>query len=478
MSYKLSIINDGIESARAFRNRHDVVRKDDKNLGSSGIPLDEYDGKVSHSKNDEHCLIVGSTGTGKSRRLMMPGIVMSARAGRSLLIMDVKGELYAHTAKVVREAGHDVRVINLRNPICGCRFNPLKRIQELWMMQCKSAATLLLRDVGRVITASLAHDRDSYWQLSTIEAFMGFAILIMENGYTLTFAAVHALFNEWMRKKDVWEVMRPMFDSQAESYKHLSTIINLTADTTVSCITSTFNVAMSPFVDSEDVRDMLGESDFMLEDIGQRKMAVYLIVPDESLSLYSIASVFVDQTYSSLIRVSNAYADGKLSIPVDFYLDEFGTISGLDWSNKLAAARSRNVRFFLAIQDLSQLTEKYGEYPAKTIMSNCKTLVFLGGRDLELMSTISWLSGKKSNGKPVISIVELNEIKPGTIVVIDGPKPFYGHLPDWVEWHIPELSCVDDNERDLIVQRIPELTDLLSPSDKKENTIPDKNVAN
>ena len=467
MPYSLKTSKTGLESAESFRRRHKTIKMKGSSFEYSGIPLDVWgDGNVSVSNSEHHCLITGSTGFGKTRRLMYEGIVMSARAGNSLVILDPKGEQYRYTSEAVRACGHRVYVLNLRDPKNGCQYNPLTLIRDNWINGCKSHAITLLHDVARIVTEKLSGDRDAYWQLASIDAIIGFGLLLQEHDKPLTFESIHSQFNSWMKHRNLWDDLRSRFDTKAESWKHLSTIINLTADTTTSCVTSTFNSAIAPFVDNEDVRKMLSVSSFFLTDTGEEKTAIYLIIPDETTNLYVIASMFVDQLYSVLIRLADSSESGTLPVHVDFYLDEFGTIYGLDWSNKLAAARSRGILFFLAVQDLAQLTEKYGENAAHVILSNCRTWVYLGGRDTRIMQTLSWLSGKRDDGEPVLSINELNAIGTGSVIVLDGQKAYMGHLPDWEEWHIEgnaKLQMADTYQ-----YSNPEIPSLLQLLDFKE----------
>ena len=149
--------------------------------------------------------------------------------------------------------------------------------------------------------------------------------------------------------------------------------------------------------------------------------------------------------YSELINFADSTEGNRLPVKVDFILDEFGSFVGSDWPSKLTAARSRGIRFVLAIQALSQMVARYGESGARTIMANCRTLVYMGGRDLRLLNEISMLSGTcldKRTGieRPVLSINDLSTLPMGEIVVLDDSGlPYIGHLPEWSNWEI--LGC-------------------------------------
>ena len=464
MPYVISANKRSIETPASFHHRHQTVKLTDSKIEFPGIPLDAWEENVSISNYENHSLVVGASGTGKTRRIMYPSVLMSARSGHSMLILDVKGEIYKHTYKAVASCGHDVKVINLRDPRYGSRYNPLTLIQNYWFCGEKTRAITMLRDVAAILTRKLQNQRDAYWNAAAEDAIVGFATLLLEHDKPLTFDSIYSVFNEYLRYKETWDGLKAQFDTEAESYKSLSTVLCLTHDHTVSSITSTFNVAISGLVNSPDVRDFLADSDINLSEIGRKATVIYVVLPDESEKLYNIASLLIDQLYSELIWLADLRDDGMLPVPVDFILDEFGSISGLDWTSKLAAGRSRRIRFTLAVQNIAQLTDKYGENAAKTIVSNCKEWVYLGGRDIEFMNLLSWLSGEDENGKSVLSIRNLNEIETGSVLVLDGPKPYLGHLPDWENWRVPQKTKLITKPRKPIKQDVPNLMDLLSPS--------------
>lgn len=447
----------GIETFDRFWDTHPAERADAPRTEESGIPLDFLDGRVAISNPETHCMICGASGLGKTRRMLYPAVTLSARAGRSMVIADLKGEIFRNTASEVRRCGHDIKVINLRNPWVGDRFSPLSLVERCWRSGDHSRATILLKDICEILTAKLFSTRDGYWQMAAQDCFMGFAILILETGWPLTFERIHRLFNEFVTDKEERQEMLEAFrDGKYESRKRLSTILNLAmseTESTLACILSEFNTAISPYVDQEDVRDLLSCSDLELTDIGRRPTAVYLVCPDESTSLYGIASLFVEQTYSELIRFADTREDNQLPVKVDFILDEFGNFVGSDWPAKLTAARSRGIRFILALQSMSQLISRHGDSGARTLLANCRTLAYLGGRDLWLMEEISKLSGRLINTgtgatRPVLSINDLNAVRNGYVVVLDdSEQPYIGHIPDWEQWGIKDKAKLSDKRR-------------------------------
>lgn len=432
----------GLENQARFWKEHNSININSKDPNESGIPLDFHDNKVALSNSENHCLICGASGKGKTRRVLYPSVVMSARAGRSMVIADMKGEIFRNTAEEIKHCGHNVKVINLRNPQNSDRFSPLSLVQSCWNSGDKSRATLLLKDICTIVTSKIHSDHDMFWEIAAQDAITGFSLFLLEKEAPLTFENIHSLFNEYFRNKEERKIFSGAFDINAESYKRLSTVLNLEADNTLSCIVSEVNAALSPLVDQKSVRDLLSCSEIDLKSIGDKPTAIYIMCPDESTALYGIASLFIEQCYSELIAYADSRNSNSLPVKVDFILDEFGNFIGSNWPSKLTAARSRGIRFILALQSMSQLIDRYGENGARTIMTNCRTLAYLGGRDIRLMNEISALSGLKEDEhsgleKPVLSINNLSCLETGEIVVLDDSGlPYIGHLPEWNIWGI------------------------------------------
>jgi len=163
-------------------------------------------------------------------------------------------------------------------------------------------------------------------------------------------------------------------ETRATLFSVLATIIKIFSDTGIANLTS--------------------RTDFELDDIGKKKTAVYLIIPDEKESRHELASIFIDQCYQSLVNTAQSMQDGKMPIRVNFILDEFSNMPKISSiSNKITVSRSRNIRFVLAIQDFDQLKETYKE-ASGTIKSNCTNWIYLLTRDYESAKIISSTLGK------------------------------------------------------------------------------------
>ena len=121
------------ETTERFLQSTSVVNSTESELKSAGIPLTHIDENTYATSTDElHCFVIGDSGCGKTRRVILPTIRLLAKAGESMVISDPKGELYRTTANSLSEKGYTVQVLNFRNPSRGHRWNPLGLIDKLY----------------------------------------------------------------------------------------------------------------------------------------------------------------------------------------------------------------------------------------------------------------------------------------------------------------------------------------------------------
>jgi hypothetical protein len=439
----------------------------DQRVPSPGIPLDVHDGKVSVSPMDQHAMIVGSSGRGKTRRAIYPSVILSARAGHSMIIVDPKGEIYRHTATEVRKCGLNVKVLNLREPGCGDRWSPFTLVQQCWNVGNRSRATMLIKDIAEIVTSDIASERDRYWKMAAMDTIVGFALFLLERGTELTFSNIHHLVNQYFSERDLRDTFRGILDHSSDSYRRLTTLTGLDTEVTLSCVVSETNSALARYCDQADVRDLLLGSDSDMTEIGRTPTAYYIVVPDESTAMHPIAGLFISQSYSELIRYADIREENTLPLRVDYVIDEFGSIPGDDWCSKLTAARSRGIRFTLALQTLDQLYARYGEHAAKTILSNCRTVEYMGGRDFKIMRMMEDLSGKRvdQNGyeHPRLSMEQMSGMEMGQVIILDDSgKPRRGNLPDWSAWGITARADLSSTKREIQPEKPISIEDYIS----------------
>ena len=452
---------------KAFMESSILVRSDASGLEYSGIPLDvspSGGNEYATSKRELHAFIVGDTGCGKTRRLIIPSIRLIGKSGESMVISDPKGELYRKTSGGLKAHGYDIIVVNMRSPGRGQRWNPFAEVEKLYHAEGDEnhdRAMLLIEDIVEVIHAPNRSDRDPYWDNIAVQYIKALIFMILKYGEGLSFGAIADLdknlsriMTNKRRSKQLLDFMASL-DDYSPIKENMSAIADLVkggVGSTLGCALSEAKMIISQYTRQLTIRRLLETSDFDISDIGRKPTALYIILPDDSEALYPIATLMVKQIYSSLINDADEKG-GMLDNRVSFILDEFSNFTRLEAiGSMLTASRSRGIRFVLVCQNVGQLEEKYGKYGAETIRANCRVWVYMGCRNLEFLKMLQELSGihvEKYGGGiyPLMDIDMLQRLAAGEVFVWnDRCSPKLCHLPDCSEY---DFGSDDTAEVDL-----------------------------
>lgn len=424
-------------------------------VNCSGIPLD-YDavnGRLFVDGSDAHTLLIGATGSKKSRLVVMPTIRTLAATGESMVICDPKGELHRRTAGYLEQSGYIVHAINLREPEKGDGWNLLQIPYAHYLAGQVDKACELINDAA--ISLMPITDKDPYWDMSARDMLFGLVLLLFQ------IAKENALPPELVCVMSVLKLREELFCSTesniiknsplwqyAKNYQLIRMRLNgvvICPEKTLSCIVSTFDQHMSCFSLQPQITELLSHSTFGTDALGFSKMAIYLIMPDEKTTYHKIISIFIKQIYEFLI--DNAFkqtTDNRFDIRINFVLDEFSSLPAIpDFPQMISASRSRNIRFILVVQSRHQLTQRYRE-ETETIMSNCSNWMFLTSRETELLREISELGGMiGTNNDRLISVSWLQHLnkEKGECLVFSGRKyPYLALLPDIDEYDNKEFQ--------------------------------------
>jgi hypothetical protein len=256
-----------------------------------------------------------------------------------------------------------------------------------------------------------------------------------------------------------------------------STLSNAPSEKTFSSVSSSVSVMLNPFILRKTLGQVMSKSSFDIRSIGTKKTAIYLIVPDEKTTFHMLVTMFIKQVYETMIDVAQTQPNRQLPVRLNFVLDEFANLPAIpDMASMISAARSRNMRFFLMLQGMRQLNQKYG-LAADTIKGNCDNWVYLSSREYELISEFSVLCGNKSNNKPLINITQLQQLKKeweySEALIRHGRNhPYVAWLPDIDQYKFPVLA---PNKRKHI--KLPELVryeveKILAEIEQKKRPLP------
>jgi type IV secretion system protein VirD4 len=418
-----------------------------------GIPLYADSEAVYVEEKDSHSLIIGSTGSKKTRLVGMPALQTYAIAGESFVATDPKGELYKKTYKTLKDHDYRIFLLNLRNPKKSNSWNPLKIPYSLYHNGDKDKAREMVIDMANSI-AKTGMAREPYWEESASKLLAGLILLLFECAKEdeINFKSLRVLRTQALKNNENNETyIQKYFFQYLEKSSFLNSLLSNTTEVchdTRSCIVSEFDQSMTPFFSQENLIDMLSGSEIDFGEIGKTKTAVFLIIPDENTVYNKIISLFIKQCYTELIREAENHPNNRLPKRVNFLLDEFSNLPAIkDFPAMMTASRSRNIRLNLIIQAESQLIERYGNN-SDTITANCDNWVFLYSHENSFMEKLITMAGKKCNKEPMISIPMLQNLskEKGEAYLLHGRcRPFITNLLDIDRY--PNIAQREDNIR-------------------------------
>ena len=322
---------------------------------------------------NRNVLVLGSSGSMKTRSYVTPNILNLMRDGESMFITDPKGELVRSTSSILKKYGYVVKVLNLVNIECSDRWNLLNNVTD---------------DISAIVFSKTIIDNttdskkggDQFWDKGQQNLLKALALYI-----------VNEMDDSEKNMTKLYQLI-----TQKKATENLTALFNkLPAD----------HPAMQPFniflesADNDKVRagmisglatrlqlfqarkfKMLTEGDDIdLELPGKKKCAYFLVIPDSHSSFDFMAALFYSFAFMKLTNEADLRLSGKLKLQVNFILDEFSNICQIpDFTKKISTIRSRGINVFVIIQNITQLENRYPDGAWEEIISGCDNKVFLG----------------------------------------------------------------------------------------------------
>lgn len=419
--------------------------------GQAGIPLvwNQKDGRVTVDHTDSHTLVIGPTGSKKSRLIAMPLVRILGSARESMIISDPKAEIYNRTASYLKQQGYDIFVLNLRAPLHGSRWNPLAIPYEFFCQGEIDRAYEFVNDIAENLIQSEKSQSDPFWDNSAGSFFFGLVLLLFKYCKDYNKGKEYVHIGNVIRLRNI--LLSKKRDRNRErlwKYAKTDAIISAaligtveTANDTRAGILSVFDQKVRMFLIQPNLMDMLSVNEIDFDSIGNKPTAVFLIVPDEKTGYHGLVSLFIKQSYEYIIHRAqlevgtDGFHVGMLANRVNYVLDEFSSLPTIkDFPAMMTASRSRNIRFTLIIQSKHQLLQRYKE-ETETIQTNCNNWIFLTSKELQLLQELSEMCGKTSSDapKPVLSISMLQHLdkeKGEALLLCGRTKPCITRLPD------------------------------------------------
>lgn len=426
----------------------------------SGLPVISNGDTVYVDDSDAHSLIIGSTGSKKSRLFAMPMLEIIRRSGESVVVTDPKGELYDTTARDFEDSGYHVYVINLRDPAKSNGWNPLALARSYMRKGNSEKATSIVNDfAAAMLTGETGSGgrNDAFWEHTSRAMLQGLALMLVEGTEFFPDEVVHLAMMRHLsdRFEQGHNPRNPGVMDLIALYPDDSTAkLNLTvashgSEMTFSNVKISYEAPMQKLYAQKSLVTMLSTDEVDFKRLGQEKTILYLIMPDEKTTLHKIVSLIVKLCYEQLIDLAQNQPHNTLTQRVNFLLDEFSNLPAIpDMAAMISAARSRNIKFHLIIQGLYQLNSKYGADNAHTIKGNCGNWAFLTSRELPLLQEISDLCGQDAlTGERLITVSQLqrlNKERGEVLLLLGRQSPYIAHLADISEYVRPGSGAARD----------------------------------
>lgn len=434
--------------------------------------------------SDTHSLTIGATRSGKTRCLVVQSICATALAGESLVISDPKAELFHYTADYLKKLRYEVICLDFRNPEKSTCYNLLQPVIDAVNDGDMERAEMYAWDITNILVGDDTSN-EKIWEngeKSTIAAAI--LCVVADNRKRPEFqnlTNVYWFIAEMSRsvggKTPMAEYMKTL--PAKHPARALMSIAEVAPSRTKGSFDTSALTTLRLFT-SRSVYAVTHKSDYNIADMGKKKQALFMILPDEKTTYYPIASLMVSQLYELLVRQSDMRG-GRLERRVNFMLDEFGNFTKLsDFTNKLTVAGGRGIRFNLFLQSFEQLIQKYDKETAAIVKSNCQTWIYLQADDRETLQEISDKLGKYTTstyqlssqhgryvnpssshnislvGRELLTVDEIRRISRPYQIVISRAHPAMMEAPDLSQWHFNRMCGLGDVEHNRRVRSMRE----------------------
>ena len=348
--------------------------------------------KTARNKN---VLIVGGSGSGKTRYFIKPNIM---QLHSSYVVTDPKGQLVLETGRLLERAGYEIRVLNTINFEKSMRYKPFAYIHS---------EKDILKLVTCLITNTTGQGKsgDEFW--TNAEKLLYTALI----GYIhyeappeeQNFASMLEMLNSMEVREDDENFKNRvdylMEDLERRKPGHFATRqyakFDLAAGKTAKSILVSCGARLSPF-DIAELREVTAYDELSLDTIGDKKTALFLIMSDTDSTFNFLISMVYSQLFNLLCEKADDVYGGRLPIHVRCLIDECANIGQIPNLEKLMATiRSREISACLVLQAQSQLKALYKDN-AETITANCDSYLFLGGKEPSTLKELSQSLGRET----------------------------------------------------------------------------------
>lgn len=378
-------------------------------------------------------LVIGGSGSGKSRFFVKPNLM---QLNTSYVVTDPKGELLRACGKLMKKAGYEIRVFNLIDMAHSNNYNPFNYVynrdkdgniidvNKTYVMKMVNCLMKNTKQEG-------SSGGDQFWDDSTKELTLAISFYLLErhqleeageefhdpegclDSYSMNFSMVMRVMKlaeiseqDENHRSPLDVMMDELFEKNPQSmavtfYRDFKKAPAETAKSILISAAVRFSAFSLP-----EVADLTHTDNINLQTLGDKKTALFVIIPSSDATFNFLAAMMYTQLFDSLYDTANFKYGGRLPVHVRCLLDEFANIGTIpDFDKLLATMRSMEISANIIIQNLAQLKKMYDK-SWEIVTGNCDSLLFLGGQEASTLEAIS-----KSLGKETIDVVSQNRTR-------------------------------------------------------------------
>ena len=357
--------------------------------------------KDPRTARNKNVLVIGGSGSGKTRFFIKPNLMQcqSKDYPVSFVVTDPKGSIVVECGKLLEKNNYRIKIFNTINFSKSMHYNPFAYLRTEKDI-LKLVNTIIVNTKGEG-----AQSTEDFWVKAErlyYTALIGY-IHYEAPEEEKNFITLLDMINASDTREDDEDYKNPvdlLFDRLEEREPEHFAVkqyrkYKLAAGKTAKSILISCGARLAPF-DIKELRDLMAYDEMELDTIGDKKTALFLIMSDTDSTFNFVIAILQSQLTNLLCDKADDVYGGRLPVHVRFILDEFANIGQIPQFDKLIATiRSREISASIILQSQSQLKAIYRDN-ADTIVGNCDTMLFLGGKEKTTLKEISEILGKET----------------------------------------------------------------------------------
>ena len=368
---------------------NNVILTQTERLMMSNRPKDP---KTARNKN---VMIIGGSGSGKTRFWLKPNLM---QCHSSYVVTDPKGSIAVECGRLMLRKGYKVKIFNSINFKKSMHYNPFAYIHSE-------------KDILKLVTTLIANTKgdgksgDDFWQkaetllYTALIGYIHYEAPEEEQNFATLIEFINAM--EVREDDETFENNVDLAFKELESREPNHFAVRqykkykLAAGKTAKSINISCGARLAPF-DIQELREITMYDELELDTLGDRKTALFLIMSDTDSTFNFLISMIYSQLFNLLCEKADDVYGGRLPVHVRCLIDECANIGQIPNLEKLMATiRSREISACLVLQAQSQLKALYKDN-ADTIIGNCDSSIFLGGKEPTTLKELSQSLGKET----------------------------------------------------------------------------------